>query len=268
MAKYINSSIEDVEFHIENQSFDGPIDLLVQMVKESQINIMDIFVSDITRQYLNFVSTLKELDYEYVAEYITLAATLIEIKASKLLPDYLGTDEESELDLTEKQLISDIEKAMLLELPEKLKPMEQLNLFYAPPLYEEDDYKLVIKDFELGKLIDAFKTVLEKTEFALNSDQPKLIVKESISVAEIVKGVASRIRTEQKIAFFDLFENNYSRLEVINTFLAILELIKMQIAVASQDEDTKNIYLEHNKDDTFEDLELNKELMNDVEEYA
>lgn len=268
MAKYINSSIEDVKFHIENQSFDGPIDLLVQMVKESQINIMDIFVSDITRQYLNFVSTLKELDYEYVAEYITLAATLIEIKASKLLPDYLGTDEESELDLTEKQLISDIEKAMLLELPEKLKPMEQLNLFYAPPLYEEDDYKLVIKDFELGKLIDAFKTVLEKTEFALNSDQPKLIVKESISVAEIVKGVASRIRTEQKIAFFDLFENNYSRLEVINTFLAILELIKMQIAVASQDEDTKNIYLEHNKDDTFEDLELNKELMNDVEEYA
>ncbi|HKL74339.1 MAG TPA: segregation/condensation protein A, partial [Clostridia bacterium] len=159
MAKYINSSLEDVKFHVDNQSFIGPIDLLVQMVRESQINIMDIFVSDITRQYLSYVATLKELDYECVAEYITLAATLIEIKASKLLPDYFDNgDEESELQMTERQLLSDIEKAMLLELPDKLKPMEQHNLFYAPPLYEEDDYKLVIKDFELSKLIDAFKT--------------------------------------------------------------------------------------------------------------
>jgi segregation and condensation protein A len=269
MSNYINSTSEDVKFHVENQSFDGPIDLLVKMVRESQINIMDIFVSDITRQYLNYVSNLKELDYEYVAEYITLAATLIEIKASKLLPDYLENDDiESELDLAEKQLISDIEKAMLLDMPEKLKPMEKLNLFYAPPLYEEDDYKLVIKDFELGKLIDAFKTVLERVEFSSNDDKPKLIVKESISVSEIVKGVASKIRTEQKVAFFDLFENNYSKLEVINTFLAILELIKMQIAKALQDEKTKNIFLEHNPEDTYEDLELNKELLNDIEEYA
>ncbi len=89
MAKYINSTIEDVKFHLENQCFDGPLDLLVQMVKESQINVMEIFISDITHQYLAYVQNMKELDYEYVAEYITLAATLIEIKASKLLPDYL-----------------------------------------------------------------------------------------------------------------------------------------------------------------------------------
>ncbi|HOO22263.1 MAG TPA: segregation/condensation protein A [Clostridia bacterium] len=269
MAKYINSTIEDVKFHLENQCFDGPLDLLVQMVKESQINVMEIFISDITHQYLAYVQNMKELDYEYVAEYITLAATLIEIKASKLLPDYLDNgDEESELELTERQLISDIEKAMLLEMPDKLKPLEQNNLFYAPPMYEEDDYKLVIKDFELGKLIDAFKTVLEKAEFASDASQPKLIAKEMISVSEIVKGAASRIRTEKKVAFFDLFEDGYTRLEVINTFLALLELIKMQIAKASQDEATGNIYLEHNTEDTYEDLELNEELLKDVKEYA
>ncbi|NLL56826.1 MAG: segregation/condensation protein A [Clostridiales bacterium] len=269
MAKFINSTTEDVKFHIKNQNFEGPIDLIVQMVKEAKIDIMDIFVSDITSQYLNYVSKMKELDYEYVSEYITMAATLIEIKASKLLPDYLEEEDiESELYLAEKQLISDIEKAMLLQMPDKLKPLEQLNLFYAPPLYEEDDYKLVIKDFELHKLIDAFKTVLERVEFSSHDDKPKIIVKESISVAEIVKNVASTIRTEQKVAFFDLFQDNYSKLEVINTFLAILELIKMQIANATQDELTKNIYLEHNPNDTYEDLELSKELLNEIEEYA
>lgn len=268
MATYINSSIEDVKFHIDNQAFDGPIDLLVQMVRESKINILDIFVSDITHQYVSYVATLKELDYEYVAEYITLAATLIEIKASKLLPDYLENDGfNDELEQSKQQLISDLEKAMLLELPDKLKPMEQLNVFYTQPLYEEDDYKLVIKDFELGKLIDAFKIVLEKAEFNVLGDQAKTITKESVSVADIIKNVAGHIRTEQKVAFFDLFDKSNSRLEVINTFLAILELIKMQIAKAVQDISTQNIYLEHNADDTYEDLENSEELLKDVKEY-
>lgn len=268
MASYINCSLEDVKFHIESQSFEGPIDLLVKMVKESEINIMDIFVSDITEQYLKYVATLKELDYEYVAEYITLAATLIEIKASRLLPDYLENDDaDSELEQSKQQLISDLEKAMLLQMPEKLKPLEQRNLFYGQPLFEEDDYKLVIKDFELEKLIEAFKTVLENVEFNISQNEPKTISKESISVSEIIKNVSGILRTEEKIAFFDLFEKNYSKLEVINTFLAILELIKMQIAIASQDEITKNIYLEHNKEDTFEDLEYREELLQNVKEY-
>lgn len=267
MANFINSTLEDVKFHIENQAFDGPIDLLVKMVKESEINIMDIFVSDITGQYLNYVSTLKELDYEYVAEYITLAATLIELKASKLLPDYLELDgEDSELELARRQLISDLEKAMLLQMPEKLKPLEQTNLFYASPMYTEEDYKLVIKDFSLDKLIEAFKTVLEKVQFSEDEDKPKTISRESVSVAEIVKGLAGRIRTEKKLSFFDLFLPSYTRLEVINTFLAILELIKMQITTAVQNETDKNIYLEHNTADTFEELN-DGELLKDVEEF-
>jgi segregation and condensation protein A len=268
MANYINSTLDDVKFHLDTQAFDGPINLLVQMVKESEINIMDVFVSDITHQYLNYVATLKELDYESVAEYITLAATLIEIKASKLLPDYLENDEyNEELELTKQQLISDMEKAMLLQMPDKLKPFEQLNLFYAQPLFEEDDYKLVIKDFRLDKLIDAFKVVLERAEFNVAGELPKTITKETVSVADKVKDVASKIRTENKVAFFDLFESNYTRLEVINTFLAILELIKMQIAKATQDEENKNIFLEHNEDDSYEDLDNNEELLKDVKEY-
>ncbi|MFA6866600.1 MAG: segregation/condensation protein A [Clostridia bacterium] len=269
MAKFINSSLEDVKFHLDNQAFDGPIDLLVQMVKESEIDIMEIFVSDITKQYMSYVVNMKDLDYEYVSEYIILAATLIEIKASKLLPDYLADDDElSEIQLTQSNLIGEIEKAMLLAMPDKLEPMELHNLFYREPMYEDDDYKLVVNDFSYDKLIDAFKDVLEKAEFeSVESFQPKTITKERFSVADQIKEIASRIRTEDKVDFYDLFDKNYTKLETINTFLAILELVKMQIACAEQDNITKNIFIMHNKEDKMEDIQSAEVLLKNVDTY-
>lgn len=269
MANFINSSLEDVKFHLDNQSFEGPIDLLVQMVKESEIDIMDIFVSDITGQYLNYVKNMKELDYEYVSEYIIMAATLIEIKASKLLPDYLAEEDDmNELEMTRVALMSEIEKALLMQAHEKLEPLEQHNLFYREPMFEEDDYKLVVNDFSFDKLISAFKEVLEKAEFeSAEALQPKTIVKERFSVEDKIKDLAGRVRTEDKLDFYSLFDENYTKLETINTFLAILELLKMQIAMAEQDDTTKNIYIIHNKDDKMEELNSIEEIKSNVDAY-
>ena len=268
MAGFLNSTLEDVKFHIDNQAFDGPIDLLVNMVREAKINVMDIFVSDITRQYVEYVNNLKELDYEYVAQYIIMAATLIEIKASKVLPvEEEFSEYQDDLKKTERDLISDIEKRMLLSFPEKLQPMETLNLFYNEPIYDEKDYKLVAKDLTLDKLLDAYKLVLERIEYHSTDNVPKTITKERFTVADKVKEIASIVRTEKKVSFFSLFEETYNRLEVINVFLAILELVKKQVAAADQADDG-DIYIMHNKEDKFDALKQNdEELLKDVEEY-
>lgn len=267
-VKFIDSTIEDVKFHLANQSFDGPLDLLVKMVSESKINIMDIFVSDITRQYVEFVKNLKELDYEYVAEYIALAATLIEIKASKILPPEEGLDEYgAELAGIERQLISDVEKKMLLSMPDKLRPLENVNLFYNEPIYDDSDYKLIVEDLSLQKLLDAYILVLEKIEYRGNDSFPKTIRKERFTVADKIKEIASILRTEGGTSFFALFDEEFSRPEILNIFLAVLELVKIQIAEAKQVE-SGDILLAHSDKDKYDAVKLNdEEIMRDVEEY-
>ncbi len=268
MSGFINSTLEDVKFHIDNQAFDGPIDLLVHMVRESKINVMEIFVSDITRQYVEYVKNLQELDYEYVSQYIIMAATLIEIKASKIVPIDEGYDDyREELREMEQQLISDVEKRLLLSFPEKLKPLETLNLFYNEPVYDESDYKLVAKNLTLEKLVDAYKRVLEQIEYRSTDNVPKTITKERFTVADKVKEIASTVRTQKSVSFFSLFEKNYTKIEIINVFLAILEVVKKQVATAIQG-DEGDILLEHSSEDKFDELKENdEELIKDVEEY-
>lgn len=268
MSTFINSSLEDIKFHIENQSFEGPIDLLVNMVKEAKIDIMDIFVSDITSQYINYVKTLTELDYEYVSQYIILAATLIEIKSSKLLPLQEEYDEyQEEVSLMEQQLISDLEKRLLLELPEKLRPRETINLFYPEPEYSENDYKLLATNLTLDQLLGAYQLILEKAVLEESAKTPKTITLERFTVAEQVKKIASDVRAQKEVRFYDLFEKNYTRQEIINVFLAILEVVKKQVAVAKQTEDN-DIILMHSEEDKYDTENYNEEeLTKDVEEY-
>lgn len=267
---YINSTLEDVKFHIETQDFDGPIDLLVKFVKESKIDIMEIFVSDITSQYLNYVQNMKELNYEYVSEYIIFAAILTEIKSSKITPPFYIDDEpfddyNGDISETEEYIMEEVKKKLLNEYPEQLKPREVINVFYPEPQYDESDYKLIAKNLTLEKLLDAYKLVLEKVEIEEKTPQVQTIIKDRFTVTEKVLDITTRVRTEKKVSFFGLFEKDNSKTEVLTIFLAILEIIRKQIAVATQDAFESDIYLVHNDE---ADKEMNEgDLLKDVDEY-
>ncbi len=272
MANYINSSLEDVKFHIDAQDFDGPIDLLVKFVKESKIDVMEIFVSDITTQYVNYVKSLKELNYEFVSQYIIFAALLIEIKSSKMMPpvtyyddDNSYADYEDDYSYAENAIIEEVRKKLLNDYPEKLKPREVVNVFYPEPKYDESDYKLVAKNLTLEKLLDAYKLVLEKAEITDNTPPIQTIVKDRFTVTEKVVDITKRIRTAKKVSFFGLFEKDFSKTELLTIFLAILEIIRKQIAVATQNEFESDIYLVHNDETDKENNE--EELLKDVDEY-
>ena len=265
MATFLNSTPDDVRYHIDNQDFDGPIDLLVKMVREAKIDIMDIFISDITTQYIHYVETLKELDYEYVSHFIVMAAILIEIKSAKMMP--IPEDDPYQLDVSEaeEQIISDVQKQLLLSTPEKLRPREVTNVFYNEPKYDKDDYKLIVKAIDLNKLLDAYMLVIERTEFIEKAPQVQTIEKERFSVSDKVIELSAELREKKKISFFSMFRDVQNRSELLNVFLAVLILVKKQVAMAMQGEYHGDIMLVHNEEN---DKPLREEeLQEDVDEY-
>lgn len=269
MANYLNSTLQDVKFHIANADFDGPIDLLVKFVQESKIDVMDIFISDITLQYVNYVQNMKELNYEYVSQYIIFAALLIEIKSSKITPQVYYQDDDyvdPGFDYTEQEneIIAQVKEKLLNDYPEQLKPREVIYRFYPQPEYDESDYKLVAKNLTLDKLLEAYKLVLERVEIVEKAPQVQTIIKDRFTVSEKILDITTKVRSRKKMSFFELFERDFTRTEMLTVFLAILEIIKRQIVIASQGGYQSDIILEHN---TEGDTKDNEELLNDVDEY-
>ena len=265
MATYINSTIDDVRYHIDNQDFDGPIDLLVKMVREAKIDIMDIFVSDITSQYLHYVKTLKELDYEYVSHFIVMASILIEIKSARMMPIPEDDPYQMEIEETAQQIMDDVQKQLLLSTPERLRPLETTSVFYNEPKYDKDDYKLIVKAIDLDKLLDAYMLVIERTEFIEKAPHVQTIEKEKFSVADKVIELSGELREKKKINFFSLFSGANTRSELLNVFLAVLILVKKQVAMAMQGEYHGDIMLVHNEENDKPMKE--EELKEDVDEY-
>ncbi len=229
-------------FKLEN--FEGPIHLLLALVKAAKVDIEEIFVSDITSQYLALMQQdMSNIDMDKATEFIQMAATLLEIKSKALLPkmdDELDDGEESDEDRIKRQLR---ELELFKEASTLLKPLETLHRFYREPEYTEDDTRTVIKDFSFDKLLDAFALLLHKIDNKPKAEEPKQIVRDRFSVAEKLYMISVAIRQKKEMRFFELFEEDYTRSEIINTFLALLELLKKQVISAQQEESFGDIKL-------------------------
>ena len=229
-------------FKLEN--FEGPIHLLLALVKAAKVDIEEIFVSDITSQYLALMQQdMSNIDMDKATEFIQMAATLLEIKSKALLPkidDELEDGEESDEERIKRQLR---ELELFKEASGLLKPLETLHRFYREPEYTEEDTRTVIKDFSFEKLLDAFAMLLHKIDNKPKAEEPKQIVRDRFSVAEKLYMISVAIREKKTMRFFELFEEDYTRSEIINTFLALLELLKKQVISADQEESFGDIVL-------------------------
>lgn len=266
MDGIIYSPINEVTYHLENQEFDGPLDLLLTMVREAKIDIRDIFITDITNQFVAYVQSLTEMNYEYIAEYITLAATLLAIKSARFLPKTEVEDEEEGGISEEENLYLRIEAyKKFKDAAEKLHGMEVLHRFYRMPKFSEKDYRAVVKEFRLDRLIECFKMLLERIEHLDKPEEEKTIIKERFSISDKIIEITKIIRERGKLNFFSLFERDFTKIEMINTFLALLEILKKQIALAEQGEGFSDIIIRHNaeQDTVVEEEELTK----DAQEY-
>lgn len=223
----LNFLDDKVRFKLEN--FEGPLDLLLHLIKSSKLDIMEVKLADITEQYLEYMQDLSSIDMERASEFITVAATLLEIKSKYLLPVMSEGEEEEEEDSEALLLRRLKEYELFKEIGVGLKDREDINKFYRLPGEETEKVKIIVKDMVLDKLLDAFANLLAKQSLRQKeAPAPKKIMKDRFTVADKIVSIRDYAKEHKRFEFEDLFMNDMTKSEMINIFLALLDLLKLQ----------------------------------------
>jgi segregation and condensation protein A len=208
--------------------FEGPMDLLVHLIKKNEINIYDIPIALVTEQYLQYLEWMDLLNLEYAAEFVVMASTLAQIKSRMLLPVHAEEEGEEE----------DPRQAIVRPLLEYLKLKSAAEQLAERPLLGEDTFtrpvqpavRTVAEDEEVIKiglfeLIDAFQKIL-----AGLPDEARIeFTADTISVKERISQIVDQLEAKGSLTFFELFSDHPGRAEIVVTFLAILEMVKLAL---------------------------------------
>jgi len=223
-------------YGVKLENFEGPIALLLHLVKESKMDIDEIHLADITEQYLNYLKDVETLDLESASEFIQVASMLIEIKSKAILPVEMPDEMQDEID-PETYLKAKLkEYALFQDASQDLQKIEDINKLYREPDKMANNVKIVLKDMVLDNLLDAFANLLCRVERKQEDKEPKKIVKDRFTVAEKIISIKNIIREKKHIKFTELFEVDNTKSEMLNIFLALLELLKLQFVKAKQTE--------------------------------
>ena len=238
MEDFFVESKETFSFKLDD--FEGPLDLLLHMLKEAKIEIKNIFVSNITGQYLKYIEEMSTLDLEKASNFAGMAATLLDIKLRSVLP---RTEEEDVILEEDKNSIILLleEYELIKDTALKLKLTETTNRFFREAEFDEKDCRVLLTNFNLDNLLDAFAGIMYKAETKTVAQEPKLIVKDRFTVGQKTRSLAAALLEKKEISFFSLFDEDYTDSEKINTFLALLELLKKQFAEAIQEKPFEDI---------------------------
>ncbi len=235
----------EVDYNTVLDNFEGPLDLLLHLIKQEEIEIKDVFVSHVTDQFLAYMKGLPYLDLEKASEYLNIAATIIEIKARRLVPpvedfdDYYGNDEDD----PESSLITALEeynqklKFMIKGEEEKLKERETIGYFFKSPDKEFSGFNVQYKDLDLDGLVDALTKMLIRVENNKRAaPPPREIPKDIYTVRDKIKHIREKVSARESMQFEELFEEDSSTAEIVTTFQALLELLKHQFILVEQEE--------------------------------
>lgn len=234
----------ELQFHLEY--FDGPLDLLLHLIKDSKIDIESVFLSDVTEQYLKYMDELDRIDMDMQAEFLSVAATLLEIKSRALLPKY---EEEPTFDedADANELLRRLEEYKIIKnLSGELKGIEEIGRLYKTPDPSAYASRIAFKESDMDKLFEAFNKMLmlvaeeEEKQKAVQ----RIIPKDAFTVEEQQDKVIKTLRDRGKTTFFALVSEKKSRLQLVTMLLAILELIKNQVITISQNEMFDDIDIE------------------------
>ena len=228
-----------MKYNVQLQVYEGPLDLLYDMISKQKIDIKDISIIDITKQYINYITALEKMDLEIASEFITMASKLLEIKSRYLLYKQKNNDDEVQdprLELMEK--LEEYKKFKLAS--EDLKD----NITYIDDLYYRKKEEIVIDDtMDLDNIsIDAIKNILpyilkvKSNESQSNKDEKleKIVRGRIIPVEEKIAYIRTIIDRDNEVSFTKVVEN-VDKDEVIATFLSVLELIKSREVIVYQD---------------------------------
>lgn len=223
-----------VDYSTKLDNFEGPLDLLLHLTKEAKIEIKDIFVSQVTEQFLAYMNGLDVLDVDKASEYLNMAATLLEIKSKSLLPKI--EEFTDDIEDSKEALFRQLEEYKLFkEASEKLKGQENVDRFYKEPDKTVGEVKVVYTDFNLDGLIEAFSKLMMRIDDKKRHENVlKEIPKEVFTVKEKVDHIRNLLLDRKTVSFFEMFSGYYTKNELITTFQAMLELLKLQYIKVEQ----------------------------------
>ena len=233
-----------MKYEININEFQGPLDLLLHLIKQSNISINEISIDEITKQYLDYIQKMEELNLDIASEYLVMAAELIEIKSSSLLPKNNIEDDEFEEDPKEKLINRLLEYEQYKKMTSTFKELEE----YRQEIYtREPDNLLNYKDVEkadygvdLNDLLQALSKFLEKKE--LDKPLNTKITNKEYSVTKRSNEIRNILKERKKVNFIDLFEV-YTKEYVVITFLSILAMSRKQEIEIEQENNFKNIII-------------------------
>ncbi|NQT95752.1 MAG: segregation/condensation protein A [Candidatus Omnitrophica bacterium] len=239
-----------MSYKVKLEIFEGPLDLLLYLIKKSELNIEEIPISTITDQYLQYLELMKMLDLEIAGEFLVMAATLMHIKSKMLLPPEESEGEEEEEQDPRDELVKKLlEYKKFKEAAERLKEKEahRKEVFARPAAKEDIDTSEFSEDelyFEANifDLLSAFSKVLK--EVPRNAFYE--VVKDESTVSEKIHEIFHLLVKRPTVYFLELFKRAKSKMEIIATFLALLELIRMKEILIRQDKVFGDIKIEKN----------------------
>ena len=261
-----------MSLEIQLEAFSGPMDLLLQLIEKNKVDIYDIPIALITDQYLKTIEEMEEQDLDTLSDFLLMASTLLEIKARMLLPKEEEAEEEEGDPRTElvRRLIEYQEYKMMASELREAYDTDADPLFRMPSVPEEvksyrpePDYEALLSDVTLERLKDVFMMVLSRKEDLMDPVRSQFgsIQKDPVRISDKLGHVLDYGAKKKHFSFRDLLENQKSRSELVVTFLACLELIKIGQILVKQEDTFSDIELEWNDDC---DVKLSKE---DMEEY-
>lgn len=244
-----------MDMTVKLQVFEGPLDLLLHLLDKNKVNIYDIPIVEITNQYMEYIEEMKRQDLNVLSEFLVMAATLIDIKSRMLLPT-VGEEEEEQEDprneLVQQLLEYKMYKCMAYELKDLQMDASRV-LFKEPTIpdevlaYEEPiNMEELISDVTLAQLNDIFKSIMKKQVDKIDPIRSKYgkIEKEEVSMEEKMVYLENYAMSHKHFSFRGLLEKQSSKVEVIVTFLAILELMKVGKIHISQEKIFDDIQIE------------------------
>ena len=236
------------EYRVDLDVYNGPLDLLLYLIKRDELDIYDIPVAHITEQYCKYVDLLKQIDLTVAGEFMVLAASLIELKARMLLPRPVVEGEEAqELDPRLELVRQLLEYKQFKDVAMELGQSAQLAASRYPPALRKDDLdlgkapdELDLCDVAVWDLLEAFDKLMAAT---LAGDYQHHVIYDDTPIDLYEADILERLKTQGSLSFTDIFRGQVTKGKIIGLFLALLELIRQKLIRAEQSKTTEEIYI-------------------------
>ena len=229
-------------YDVHLEIFEGPLDLLLYLIKKDDLDIKEIQLAQITHEYLEYLQLMKDMNLDIAGDFLVMAATLMQIKAKMLLPPSEKEEDEGPDPLDElKSKLLEYQKYKEAAQVLVQRESENSNVFYRPtPTFDKDEFVLEVSIFDL---MESFRSILQD----LPKDVKEIVYKE-IPIETKIRGILDMLEGKEFISFVDILKQETTKHGLIVSFLAILELIRLKQIIARQSDAFGDIRIYRVKD--------------------